>query len=92
MVGGGSFVYVGIDIRRSKVIRRSLEINDLIYWYWWLSQFLGTYIHWLSYGFGHSEATPHPPEGGGGGGREKVELGKGHHHIIGFPFLPPLSC
>ena len=30
-----------------KVINHSLEINEIIYWYWWISQVLGINIHWL---------------------------------------------
>ena len=35
---------------------------------------------------GHPNVSPE----GGRGGMEKVELGKGHHRSIGFPFLPSL--
>ena len=30
-----------IDNRLMEVIKHSLEINELIYWYWWISQLLG---------------------------------------------------
>ena len=29
------------------MINHSLEINELIYWYWWFSQVLGVNIHWM---------------------------------------------
>ena len=32
----------------SKVISNVFKINEPIYWYWRLLQFLGTNIHWLT--------------------------------------------
>ena len=39
---------VGIYNRWRKVIKHSLEINELGYCYWWISQVLGININWLT--------------------------------------------
>ena len=43
----GRIILSYISTRWSKVINHSLEINELIYWYWWLLKVLGINIYWL---------------------------------------------
>ena len=37
-----------ISNRWRELIKHRLDINEIIYWYCWISQFLGTNIHWLT--------------------------------------------
>ena len=47
-IGAGLTILSYNANRLKKVIKRSLEINEPIYWYWWILLVLGTNIHWLT--------------------------------------------